>query len=209
MLVLGGNVYDSVANKAVNLLFGDLYKLDTDTWKWSKLPTPNAPAPRYAHQMKTLGHHLVVTHGYINTGKDKYSGDEDIYFYDLDKQAFVSSYSPSGIAKSELDTQWIVGASHKTKGILAICYILTLVVVLFAFYYLVSESRKSRFASSAARPRDRRGSARENIRTMVETYTENLRGSTYFFESKRADERRASHDTDKVTLFLPTGVGRK
>ncbi|KAJ2059207.1 hypothetical protein GGI08_003282 [Coemansia sp. S2] len=209
MLVLGGNVYDSVANKAVNLLFGDLYKLDTDTWKWSKLPTPNAPAPRYAHQMKTLGHHLVVTHGYINTGKDKYSGDEDIYFYDLDKQAFVSSYSPSGIAKSELDTQWIVGASHKTKGILAICYILTLVVVLFAFYYLASECRKSRFASSAARPRDRRGSARENIRTMVETYTENLRGSTYFFESKRADERRASHDTDKVTLFLPTGVGRK
>ncbi|KAJ2402119.1 hypothetical protein GGF41_007619, partial [Coemansia sp. RSA 2531] len=180
MVVLGGNVYDSVANKAVNLLFdsvhiydvdrmkwstknctgdippprsafsaslrdrsiyiyggvnvtgwsqlfGDLYKLDTDTWKWSKLPTPNAPAPRYAHQMKTLGHYLVVTHGYINTGKDKYSGDEDIYFYDLDKQAFVSSYSPSGIAKSELDTQWIVGASHKTKGILAICYILTLV----------------------------------------------------------------------------------
>ncbi|KAJ2334045.1 hypothetical protein GGH92_008434, partial [Coemansia sp. RSA 2673] len=262
MVVLGGNVYDSVANKAVNLLFdsvhiydvdrmkwstknctgdippprsafsaslrdrsiyiyggvnvtgwsqlfGDLYKLDTDTWKWSKLPTPNAPAPRYAHQMKTLGHYLVVTHGYINTGKDKYSGDEDIYFYDLDKQAFVSSYSPSGIAKSELDTQWIVGASHKTKGILAICYILTLVVVLFAFYYLASECRKSRFASSAARPRDRRGSARENIRTMVETYTENLRGSTYFFESKRTDERRASHDTDKATLFSPTGVGRK
>ncbi|KAJ1819346.1 hypothetical protein LPJ60_003823 [Coemansia sp. RSA 2675] len=262
MVVLGGNIYDSVENKAVNLLFdsvhiydvdkmkwstkncsgdippprsafsaslressiyiyggvnvtgwsqlfGDLYKLDTDTWVWTKLPTPNAPAPRYAHQMKTLGHYLVVTHGYISTGKDTYSGDEDIYFYDLDAEAFVSRYSPRGIAKSELDTQWIVTTTHKTRGILAFCYILTLVVVLIAFYYFVGECRKSRFTGSAARPRDRRGSARENIRTMVETYTENLRGSTYFFESKRADERRASHDTDKVTLFSPTGVGRK
>ncbi|KAJ2584674.1 hypothetical protein GGH95_000209 [Coemansia sp. RSA 1836] len=263
MVVLGGNIYDSKENKAVNLLFdlvhiydvdrmewstrncsgdvpparsaftaslrgssiyiyggvnvtgwsqlfGDLYALDTNTWRWSKLPTPNAPAPRYAHQMKTLGHYLIITNGYINTGKDTYSGDEDIYFYDLNKQAFVRSYSPSGISKNELDTQWIVKASHKTKGILSICYILTIVVVLFAIYYLGSECRKSRFASSAARPRDRRGSARENIRTMVGTYTENLRGSTYFFESKRVDDQhRASHDTDKVTLFLPTGVSRK
>ncbi|KAJ2434872.1 hypothetical protein GGF42_009153 [Coemansia sp. RSA 2424] len=45
---------------------------------------------------------------------------------------------------------------------------------------------------------------------MVETYTENLRGSTYFFESKRVDDQhRASHDTDKITLFSPTGVSRK
>ncbi|KAJ2829622.1 hypothetical protein GGI24_002095 [Coemansia furcata] len=262
MVVLGGNVYDSVANKAVNLLFdsvhiydvdqmkwstqnctgdipparsafsaslhgssiyiyggvnvtgwsqlfGDLYKLDTNTWKWSKLPTPDAPAPRYAHQMKTLGHYLIVTHGYISTGKDTYSGDADIYFYDLDRQAFVSSYSPSGISKSELDTQWVDKTTHKTRGILAICYILTMVVFIFAVYYLGDECRKSRFTTSPARPRNRRGSARENIRTMVETYTENLRGSTYFFESKRADERRGSHDTDKATLFSPTGVGRK
>ncbi|KAJ2741523.1 hypothetical protein GGI20_005128 [Coemansia sp. BCRC 34301] len=203
-------IYGGVNVTGWSQLFGDLYKLDTITWKWSKLPTPDAPAPRYAHQMKTLGHYLVITHGFISTGKDTYSGDADIYFYDLDKQAFVSSYSPKGIAKSELDTQWIVKASHKTKGILAICYILTIVVVLFAVYYLGSECRKSRFASSAVRPRDRRGSGRGNIRTMVETYAENLRSSTYFFDSKRTDEqRRTSHDTDKVTLFSPTSTSRK
>ncbi|KAJ2895834.1 hypothetical protein GGI21_005103, partial [Coemansia aciculifera] len=195
-------IYGGVNITTWSQLFDDMYELDTNTWKWSKLPTPNAPVPRYAHQMKTLGHYLVITHGYISTGNDTYTGDENIYFYDLDKQAFVGSYSPSGIAKTELDTQWIVQTTPKTKGVLSICYILTMVVLLFAVYHLVREFRKSRFTGSTGRPRERRGSSgRGNIRSMVESYAENIRGSSYFFESKRAanDQRSTFHDTDKAT----------
>ncbi|KAJ2334272.1 hypothetical protein GGH92_008369, partial [Coemansia sp. RSA 2673] len=268
MVVLGGNVYNSTAKEAVNLLFdtayvydvdmmtwstrnctgdippprsafsaslhgssiymyggvnvtgweqlfGDLYALDTVSWRWSKLPTPNAPVPRYAHQMKTLGHYLAITHGYIHIANSTYSGDKDIYFYDLDQQAFVKSYSPSGISAYEMDAQWLVKAKGKTKGVLAACYLLTITVFFFALYYLIGECRKLLFSRSSSGPHTRRGSTRENIRSMVETYTENLRGSTYFFEPKRTtvvrtgDDRRGSHDTDRFTLFSPTGVGRK
>ncbi|KAJ2845476.1 Leucine-zipper-like transcriptional regulator 1, partial [Coemansia brasiliensis] len=97
--------------------YNDLYALDTLTWTWRKMPAPNAPAPRYAHQMKTLGDYLVITHGYIQHANGTYGGDPDIYFYDLNKKTFVSKYSPDGISKKELDVEWREQRTGKTNAI--------------------------------------------------------------------------------------------
>ncbi|KAJ2652771.1 hypothetical protein IWW40_000883 [Coemansia sp. RSA 1250] len=158
--------------------YNDLYALDTLTWVWRKLPTPNAPVPRYAHQMKTLGDYLIITHGYIQLADGKYGGDPDIYFYDLNKKAFVSKYSPSGISKAELDIEWREKRTGKTNAVVAICHILAIVVTLVALYYLVFVCRD--IFVNRSRPRARRQSGREGIRSFVESYAETLRPSSYF-----------------------------
>ncbi|KAJ2594761.1 Leucine-zipper-like transcriptional regulator 1, partial [Coemansia sp. RSA 1721] len=190
--------------------FADLYELDTITWRWRKMPTPNAPIPRYAHQMETLGHYLIITHGYVSNGTG-YSGDENIYFYDLTKEAFVDEYSPKGISNNELDIQWLAKTTQSTKGILAVCYILTLFVFFAALYYFVKEITEK---IKKQRPVAQRNAASSGIRSKVVSYAGSWRGSAYLFDTKRSktlgEERRASHDTDGVTLvYSAAGAGRR
>ncbi|KAJ2612253.1 hypothetical protein H4S08_002787 [Coemansia sp. RSA 1365] len=191
-----------------SLSYDDLYELNTLTWTWRKMPTLNAPAPRYAHQMETLGHYLIITHGYIRYDNGTESGDENIYFYDLRKQAFVDKYSPNGISKSDLDTEWIVQRTSAANAIASLCYILTLLVTLIAAYYLMSELRE--LFSNRARPRLRRQSNRDGIRTLVESYTETLRPSSYFTDKFgiTSGERRGSQDTEGIA-GMAMFVGRK
>ncbi|KAJ2238758.1 hypothetical protein GGH98_006428, partial [Coemansia sp. RSA 454] len=137
--------------------FNDLYELDTLTWTWRKMPTPNAPSPRYAHQMKTLGKYLIVTHGFIYYEDGTNGGDEDIYFYDLQKETFVTRYSPSGISKRELDTEWRVQRTGATDAVSAVCLLLVVLVALIAVYYMLS------MLFTRLRPRPRRQSRGEGI----------------------------------------------
>ncbi|KAJ2734148.1 hypothetical protein H4R23_002479 [Coemansia sp. Cherry 401B] len=161
------------------IFFGDLYELDTWTWAWRKMPTPNAPAPRYAHQMKTLGDYLIITHGFVQLEGDSGTGDPDIYFYDLNQEAFVDRYSPDGISKFELDTEWRERRTAATTAVAVICHLLTILVAVIAVYYLVFICRD--LIVTRARPRPRRASNREGgIRSIVESYTETLRPSGYF-----------------------------
>ncbi|KAJ2729831.1 hypothetical protein H4S00_000269 [Coemansia sp. D1744] len=161
--------------------FNDLYELDTLTWTWRKMPTPNAPSPRYAHQMKTLGKYLIVTHGFIYYEDGTNGGDEDIYFYDLQKETFVTRYSPSGISKRELDTEWRVQRTGATDAVSAVCLLLVVLVALIAVYYMLS------MLFTRSRPRPRRQSRGEGILSFVESYTETFRPSTH--------HARASQDT--------------
>ncbi|KAJ1646401.1 hypothetical protein LPJ64_002094 [Coemansia asiatica] len=189
--------------------FADLYELDTITWRWRKMPTTNAPIPRYAHQMKALGHYLIITHGYISTSEGDL-GDENIYFYDLRKQSFVDQYSPKGISDEELDIQWLIKSTHSTKGIIAVCYILTFLVFFAALYYFFKEiyDRSKR----QKRPVGHRNSANGRIRSKMVSYADSWHSSAYIFDTKRSkslvDDRRASHETDGVTLVY-SAVGGK
>ncbi|KAJ2692665.1 hypothetical protein H4R19_006114, partial [Coemansia spiralis] len=101
-------------------LYADLYELNTLTWTWKKMATPGSPVPRYAHQMKALGHYLIITHGFISkdlgNGTTIGTGDPDIYFYNLRHKAFVDTYSPKGISKAELDKEWTVARTGATDG---------------------------------------------------------------------------------------------
>ncbi|KAJ1817559.1 hypothetical protein LPJ75_001684, partial [Coemansia sp. RSA 2598] len=190
-------------------LFADLYELDTNTWRWRKMPTPNAPIPRYAHQMKTLGHYLIITHGYISTPEGSF-GDENIYFYDLREHAFVDHYSPKGISNRELDTHWLRKTTRSTKGMVSVCYILTILVFFAALYYLFKEV----FERNKRRQRTvghRNAANNSGIRSKMVSYADSWRESTYLFDTKRsklvADDRRASHDTDGMTLAYSAAGG--
>ncbi|KAJ2830544.1 hypothetical protein IWW50_000220 [Coemansia erecta] len=174
-----------------SLFFNDLYELDTLTWSWRKMPTPNVPVPRYAHQMKTLGNYLIITHGYIQLTDEEYGGDEDIYFYDLNRESFVDRFSPSGISKHELDTEWREQRTATTNGVAVVCHLLALLVALLAVYYLLVICRDQ--LVFRARPRARRQSNREGIRSIVESYTETLRPSMYF--------GRASQDVNRKSFL--------
>ncbi|KAJ1729620.1 hypothetical protein LPJ72_004883 [Coemansia sp. Benny D160-2] len=196
-------IYAGVNVTGWTQFFGDLYKLDTISWEWTKLETPNAPVPRYAHQMKTLGHYLVVTHGYIETGLMEYSGDKNIYFYDLNARSFVDTYSPKRISHVELDTQWTILRTHRTSAISAICYIMVLLVFILALYYFVREiqdrfARRRRSVVRAPPARD------TTIRSIVESYAENIRDSAHVLEDKYiktiSNRRRSSYDVDATTL---------
>ncbi|KAJ2804978.1 hypothetical protein H4R20_002284 [Coemansia guatemalensis] len=191
-----------------SLFYDDLYQLNTLTWSWRKMPTENAPVPRYAHQMQTLGHYLIITHGYATFGNGDVGGDKDIYFYDLRKEAFVDKYSPDGISRFDLDTEWIVRRTGAANAIASLCYILTLLVSLIAGYYLIGELRE--LFSNRARPRPRRMSNRDGIRSLVESYTETLRPSSYFTDKfgRSSGDRRGSQDTEGVA-GMAMFAGRK
>ncbi|KAJ1721726.1 hypothetical protein LPJ53_003797 [Coemansia erecta] len=191
--------------------FDDLYELDTITWRWRKMPTADAPIKRYAHQMKTLGNYLIITHGFL----ENQTGDANIYFYDLTKEAFVSQYSPRGISNAELDVAWLVKATPATNGIMSVGYILVLLIFLIAVVYLTKEVFER---SKERRIRARRSVAAANggnggIRSKITSYADNWRSSAYLFDSKRratlVDDRRMSHDTDGVTLVPSAGGGRR
>ncbi|KAJ1728499.1 hypothetical protein LPJ61_004002 [Coemansia biformis] len=187
----------------------DLYELNTQTWAWRRLATPETPRPRYAHQIKALGHYLIVTNGFITNGSDAGVGDANIYFYDLRKQAYVNKYSPSGISKEELDTEWTVVRTRTTSWVSALCFVLTVAVALVATYYLAIELRK--LLSRRARPRYRQPSTGGVIRSMVESYTETLRQSTHLADGKfgrSGEDRRASQDTEGGGGLAPGG-GRR
>ncbi|KAJ1799725.1 hypothetical protein LPJ59_001627 [Coemansia sp. RSA 2399] len=201
-------IYGGVNVSGWSQLFGDLYKLDTVSWSWTKLQTPNAPAPRYAHQMKTLGQYLVVTHGYIGTGNDTYTGDGDIYFYDLDTQSFVDKYSPKDISAMELDTQWMTQRTRKTNAISALCYILVIFVFMLALYYLVREMQEKLAQRRRSVVRARPPLRDTTIRSIVESYTENLRDSAQVLEDKYikpiGNRRQSSfYEADGTTLASP------
>ncbi|KAJ2157868.1 hypothetical protein GGF46_004204, partial [Coemansia sp. RSA 552] len=185
----------------------DMYELDTVTWNWRKMPNTSGsqqhvPVPRYAHQMKTLGHYLIITHGYIQAvGQEagKGTGDPDIYIYDLRKEEYVDRYSPKGLTKRDLDTEWIFEQTSTTGGVAALSYILTSLVALVAIYYFIGICRD--LLITRARPRPRRPQNREGLRSLVESYTETLRPTSYFADMRLG---RKSHDTDNPgTASIP------
>ncbi|KAJ2671366.1 Transcription factor spt20 [Coemansia spiralis] len=197
-------IYGGVNVSGWSQLFGDLYKLDMLTWTWTKLPTPNAPAPRYAHQMKTLGQYLIITNGYINIGGDNYTGDKDMYFYNLNARSFVSKYLPGNTTHTELDTEWAIWLTPATKAISGLCYVLTLIVFILALYYLTHEIQS--FLTRRAQPAARAPPGRDStIRSIVESYADNIISSAHRFEGKYikpvGDRRRSSHDVDGATLI--------
>ncbi|KAJ2080460.1 hypothetical protein H4R24_003072 [Coemansia sp. RSA 988] len=206
----GNNIYlqGGVNVTSWSLYYGDLYELNTLTWTWRKMPTSNAPLPRYAHQMERLGHYLIITHGYVRYENGSEWGDEDIYFYDLRKEEFVDKYSPDGISRFDLDTEWIVERTGAANAIASLCYVLTLLVSLIAIYYLIGELRE--LFANRARPRPRRQSNREGIRSLVESYTETLRPSSYFTDKfgRSSGDRPGSQDAEGLA-GMAMFAGRK
>ncbi|KAJ1964566.1 hypothetical protein GGI12_001342 [Dipsacomyces acuminosporus] len=182
--------------------FNDLYQLNTTTWTWTDKSTASAPPPRYAHRAKTLGHYLIITHGFLAGD----IGDPEIYFYDILKGEFVDSYSPKGITRRDLDIQWAAPISPGTKGVLSLALLLLAVAVSISLYYLGVEVWY--VASKKPRARAAGISARNHIRSRVMSYADNIRGSAYYQEAAKErslDEQRAHGEgLDMATVASQT-----
>ncbi|KAJ1927617.1 hypothetical protein FBU59_007205, partial [Linderina macrospora] len=153
------------------------------------MPTPGAPAARYAHDMKTLGHYLIVTNGYLGD-----RGDAGIYFYDIQREAFVDKYSPNGISRVEMDVNWYEKTTAKTRGVMGIQVAFVAVAGLLALYYLIRECWKfvAKRPRANSRVNARANAARDRLRSMVKSYAEGSRNSDYYPNDEYVEDEKTT-----------------
>ncbi|KAI8320120.1 hypothetical protein GQ54DRAFT_305762 [Martensiomyces pterosporus] len=184
--------------------FNDLYRLNTTTWRWTKISVANAPEPRYWHKMKTLGHYLVITHGYTV----KSGGDPNIYFYDIRNRRFVDRYLPDGISPDDLNLQLGIPLTPTTKSLMTAILFLHAMVVIFAGYYLSDECWQLVNSRSLNSRNSTASRSRRRLQPRALSHSESMRESSLFAYRQSTDEQTLDGRTLESVPMSPLKASR-
>ncbi|KAJ1930952.1 hypothetical protein FBU59_006875, partial [Linderina macrospora] len=183
-------IYGGANNSNWSSIHSDMYALNTKTWVWRKVPASNMPKPRYAHQMKALGHYLIISHGFLEDS----TGDPDIYFFDIETEKFVDHYSPRGISRAELDVEWAKPVKSVTHIVMAFMLLLQCLAGILPLYMAAKSIWK--MATARARNGPQPDTRVRRMSSRLARYSETLRNSV-IFPYKRTS---MDPDGDEITV---------
>ncbi|KAJ1954467.1 hypothetical protein EC988_002416 [Linderina pennispora] len=187
-------IFGGANNSNWSMIYNDMYALDTRTWVWREISVPHMPKPRYGHQMKALGHYLIISHEFLESS----TGDPDIYFFDTESHTFVDRYSPEGISRAELDTEWAPPVQPRTHAIIAVMFLLQCLAGILPLCLVARSLWRILVARASSRPQ--RDTRVRRMSSRLARYSETLRNSSIFPYTRTS----VDPDTDQATLTSPS-----